>query len=132
MKGSPGQECVPIEIGADGSVIKGFEQASEVNDQWYALADRLAAMWNGWVGDVETIYNTLLLNMLCISISQDSPEKKQPMGKRKGEGKEGGGQGGRGAGREEGRGERKRYSFTMRNGFAQLWRLRRWYNLALC
>lgn len=103
MKGSPGQEFVPVEIGADGSIIKGFEQASEVSDQWYALADRLAAMWNGWVGDVETVYNALLLNMPCISISQDSPEK-QPMGKRKGEGKEGRRQGGRGGGREgEGR-----------------------------
>lgn len=49
---------------------------SEVSDQWYALADRLAAMWSGWIdlieiGDVETIYNALLLNMPCI-ISQDS------------------------------------------------------------
>lgn len=31
----------PVEIGAGGFTIKGFEQVSEVSDQWHALADRL-------------------------------------------------------------------------------------------
>lgn len=68
MKGTLGQECAHVEIGADGSITEGFEQVSEVSDQWNALADRLAVMWSGWIdlveiGDGETIHNALLLNI---------------------------------------------------------------------